>query len=114
VFVDSAAECDLWDWFPEIEELVSGSGNPLPSCLGNLLGSQHPWFALAPKFSFADISDCVARNPSVGSGVFVSANGRAGVPCKECLEFKFEFEMGEVHTAAATVALTFLFAPSKL
>lgn len=114
MFVTSAAECDLWDWLPEIEELVSGSGNPFPFCLGNLLGSQHPWFALASKFSFVDISDCVARNPSVGSGVLACPKSGAGVHHEKRLEPKLEFAISEVSGAVVAVVLTFLFAASKL
>ena len=114
MFVDSAAECDLCDWFPEIEEMVSGRGNPLPLGLGNLLGSKRPWFALASKISFADISDCVARNPSVGSGLLACPKGGAGVHHEQRLEFQLEFEISEVSRAVVAVVLTFLFAASKL
>jgi hypothetical protein len=50
----------------------------------------------------------------LGSGVSVRAEGGASVPCEERLEFDFEFEIGGVAAALATIALTFLFAPSKL
>ena len=114
MFVDSSAECDLYDWFPEIEEMVSGRGNHFPLGLGNLLGSQHPWFALASKFSFVAISDCVARNPSVGSGLLAFPKGGAGVHHEQCLEFKFEFAISEVSGAVVAVALTFFVAASTL